>query len=362
MLSKLKRIFGSIVFLVLVVALLTQTSYALRVPMTTSEKHTQIFINGFYQEEKDSLSVVMLGSSAIYRYYVAPLAWQNYGFTSYCYASTCQSNDISEFLMQDIQSTQSPDLYVIELRQLVRSETFNLYEEDELKPDRAAAYNAFLTNSMKYSTARTKVVNEVFKEDKLSYNLDLIRNHILWKYTDVKTALKRPEKVYAEEYKMKSARTAAAHQAFVCNDLTDYAERAPLTDDAYRQMDEVFEYIRENDLKVLFISTPYVEDEHTMAIENSIEDYMKENGMDYLNCNKHYDQLGLDYSTDFYNAKHVNVLGATKVTDFLGKYITENYDINTEYTDSVKKSWDKGYELWDEHRNKQVEKVNKKLA
>ncbi len=353
---KIKRIVASIVFIAILSTLIMNVGYAMRVPTTKSEQDTQIFIKGFYSEPDDSLSVVLMGSSALYRYYVAPLAWEKFGFTSYSYASTCQSNDVTEYLMEDIQRSQTPDLYVVEVRQLVRGETFEHFGKDELPKDREDAYDSFLTNSMEYSLARFGAVNELFDTDVLSYQIDVIRNHVLWKGALEldNTALSTD---YSKEFPYKSGRTVAIQRPFKCNDLKDYKESIKLTDDAYRQMDEVFEYIKENDLNVLFVSTPYVETEQTMSIENAVEDYMKKNGMNYLNCNKYYDEMGIDFEKDFYNAKHVNVIGASKVTEFLGKYITENFEINKDYSEAVKKSWDKGYELWDAKRQQQLEKI-----
>ena len=214
---KLKRIVASVVFLAILSTLIMNVGYALRVPTTKSEQDTQVFIKGFYNEPDDSLSVVLMGSSALYRYYVAPLAWEKYGYTSYSYASTCQSNDITEYLMEDIQRSQNPDLYVVEVRQLVRGETFAHFGKDELPKERHDAYGAFLTNSMEYSLARMGTVSELFDTDVLSYQIDAIRNHVLWKSAfGLDEALSTD---YSKEFPYKSGRTVGSQRPFKCNDL-----------------------------------------------------------------------------------------------------------------------------------------------
>ena len=40
-------------------------------------------VHGFFLEPEDSLDVVLIGASQLYTGYSAPLAWRDYGFTSY---------------------------------------------------------------------------------------------------------------------------------------------------------------------------------------------------------------------------------------------------------------------------------------
>lgn len=40
-------------------------------------------VHGFFLEPEDSLDVVLIGASQLYTGYSAPLAWQQYGYTSY---------------------------------------------------------------------------------------------------------------------------------------------------------------------------------------------------------------------------------------------------------------------------------------
>ena len=43
---------------------------------------------------------------------------------------------------------------------------------------------------------------------------------------------------------------------------------------------------------------------------------------------------------DYYNPEHLNVIGSRKLTYFLGKYLTENYDIKGSHSDKTVKRWD----------------------
>ncbi len=49
--------------------------------------HNSLRIEGFYQEETDSLDVVFIGASDIYTSFMPGRAYEQYGFTSYLLAS-----------------------------------------------------------------------------------------------------------------------------------------------------------------------------------------------------------------------------------------------------------------------------------
>ena len=55
----------------------------------------------------------------------------------------------------------------------------------------------------------------------------------------------------------------------------------------------------------------------------------KENSLTYLDFNTEElsSKIEFDYSKDCENTNHLNIYGAEKVTNYIGKYISENYDI-----------------------------------
>ena len=54
-------------------------------------------------------------------------------------------------------------------------------------------------------------------------------------------------------------------------------------------------------------------------------------GLDYFNYEKMADEIGIDYSTDTYDAGlHLNLAGAEKLSKYFGEYLIENYDL-TDY-------------------------------
>ena len=73
----------------------------------------------FDAEDKNSLNAVMIGSSAIYRFYVPAQAYEEQGFTSCMISQSCQNIKAVPYIMEEAIKTQKVDLFVVETRQVV---------------------------------------------------------------------------------------------------------------------------------------------------------------------------------------------------------------------------------------------------
>ena len=133
--------------------------------------------------------------------------------------------------------------------------------------------------------------------------------------------------------------------------------RAELPENDEKVLIELLEYLKKNDLKALFIVCPYWITEEHYAVYNTISDRISEYGFDFLNTNDHYSEMNIDFSTDFYNAAHVNNLGAEKYTEYLGKYLVDKYDLPDHRDDDNYAEWWELYERFAAENEKMIAKV-----
>ena len=75
----------------------------------------------------------------------------------------------------------------------------------------------------------------------------------------------------------------------------------------------------------------------------------------------HVSSMKMDFSTDFYNRDHVNILGAEKFTRFMGKYIATYYEIPDRRGDPDFADWEAGYGPWKERVLEQKERVQEAI-
>lgn len=316
-----------IVFFAIGFLLFGAFSYILRPvdPVFFREKFT-----GFYGEEKDSLNVISIGGSSVYRYINSPRLWENYGITSYNLSTPGQSIYVIENLMEEALKTQSPDLFIIETRKFVRTADGDA-PENRLR---------LVTDNMKFSLNRLDLINNTVPDlkDRVSYYFDIINYHSNWEH------ISREAISYAgNETKafMKGWSNVSAHQAIKKKDYSRLMETAPISQEAEKALISLLEYCRGKNLPVLFVAMPYeITKRHTRK-NNYMAPIIESYGYTFLDCNNYYDEIGLDFSSDFYNTYHTNAKGALKCTDFIGNYITEHFNMKPVNQPKVKEEWEK---------------------
>lgn len=104
-------------------------------------------------------------------------------------------------------------------------------------------------------------------------------------------------------------------------------------------LDEIIEYLDENNLEALFVITPCEVSEYEQARYNYMISYVESRGYKALDVNKESDETGINFKTDFADSFHVNVLGAEKYTDYLAKFIKNNYEVADRRKDESFESW-----------------------
>ena len=134
----------------------------------------------FYAEDKNSLNAVMIGSSAIYRFYVPAQAYEEQGFTSCMISQSCQNIKAVPYIMEEAIKTQKVDLFVVETRQVV----VDLVQDPKKAKEREEKENYYLsivTSGMKQSLTRAKLIHELLIPDEENNELEwqgpLLKNH-----------------------------------------------------------------------------------------------------------------------------------------------------------------------------------------
>lgn len=103
---------------------------------------------------------------------------------------------------------------------------------------------------------------------------------------------------------------------------------------------DFIQFCRDQKLPLLFIKTPLVGNEELYGQINLIGKIAAEHDVPFLDFNHLYDEIRIDFSTDFADSGHLNVRGAQKVSEYLADYIAENYDLPDHRGDDAFNSWD----------------------
>ena len=70
---------------------------------------------------------------------------------------------------------------------------------------------------------------------------------------------------------------------------------------------------------------------------------VEERGYTVLDMREKADEIGLDYTTDYYNRSHTNMHGALKTSKYLTEFLLEKYDFEDKRGNSRYAAWDEAY-------------------
>lgn len=314
-------------------------SYLLR-PITVSRKN----ICGFYAEEKNTLDVVYIGGSAVYTYWEGLQAWNDYGYTSYNFATDAIQPQVLEYVIEEILKSQEPELLLIDLRPFQYGDELNK-QDGLINMNRTAPFRN-VSDNFKFSTNRIRMIENTSPsgEEKWTYHFELSKYHSLlgtvlsdeqWKYTD------NEEPLYTKGFWPREGVLKIDY-----SDTSDIKEMLKLEEPLDSMFKSLLAYCNDKNLKVLFVVHNYQISKEDQMKYNYMESLIEEYGHDYLNANDYFKEIGLNVQSDFYDYNHVNLIGADKYTNFLAKYIHENYELQDHRSDPDYQSWNECYAAW----------------
>ncbi len=338
-----KQAFQSLLFCVLFVCILIPLTYTLRSGGTVKN-----IFRGFYSEPQNTIDVVMIGSSPVYPCLIGPKMWGENGFTAYPLASNVQRPKAAVHLVQEALRTQSPELFIFEMRMFT-------YTDEHMMEN--MAFTRGITDNMQYSLNRIRTINDLVPDvtERYTYYFDIIKYHNNWKN------LAFPEEYTGFFYKRASSLKGYDLDEHVVSgkaaDVSDIKDQLPIPKEQEIILNELLEYLSQNNLQALFLVTPTSSTYDEQRMYNYMQEIVESQGYHFLNLNNFRDEMGIDFTTDFYDGGgHTNALGAEKCTSFIEEYLIETYDLPDKRGQNGYASWDRAYEEWKE-KAKQAKKI-----
>ena len=316
------------VFLAGFLFLLVTVTYIVRTNGGVKDRFT-----GFYAEKKNTIDVILAGSSPVYPYYSAPKLYGEYGIAAYPLSTNNQRPKAIKYLFKEAQKTQDPSLFIVELRM------FTMPDEEW---EDTMAFTRGVTDNLKYSVNRIRAINALVsdKGERYTYYFDIFKYHSNWKTMVMPSQLacwnyEKPHPLKGLE--IKTGVGPAVQEDFSCVTGTKEPPEKQL-----EVLYDLLDWLRQSGKDALFIISPYAMEEEARLQYNYLIGAIEEEGYPVLDFNAHIETIGLDFSTDFYDyGSHVNALGEGKCTAFLGEYLSQHYDL-------ADRRGQEGYESWDD--------------
>lgn len=307
--------------------------------ITAEDNRMTYIIKGFYEEPKNSLDVVFMGNSDVYRGISPIVLWDEYGIASYNFVSSGQRMWTAYYLMVECLKYQKPDLIVLNM-----DSAFNESSSSE------SNYRKVFDN-MKLSKNKINAITDSSfrnsKKEMLTYILPLARFHSRWnelKDYDFQDAFK------SEKYDFKGMDLCVDVKSYNFDNeymKKDHSEEK-IGSKCSKYLEKMVKLCKDNNIELLLIEIPSAES-WSYDLSNKTQEFADKHDLKFIDMNLNYKDFGFDWKTDTPDGgDHLNVYGAEKVSKYIGKIIQEEYNIPNRKNDENYKSWYKSSELYHE--------------
>jgi len=299
-------------------------------------------LRNFYLEERNTLDVVLIGSSENYAGYSPVLAYEEYGFTSYPYTLSANAFSLFRGQLEEVLRVQSPKVIVVDIAEAAYP-----------KSDDDTVFRQFMAG-IPLSPHKIAMIQEhTGGKAVLSYYFPFFVNHGKPAAQTVLNYIKTNLAVQKRGYSLLkgtltftgSGENWDGPYVTPVNTSGDHST-VELEPAIIEECKRVLSACKEHpEVTFVFINSP-----HRITTSEKYTDYQKINaigkliqssGYDFINLESMSDEIGLVPETDFYNNHHMNLYGQYKTTRFLCSILSENYGIGrTELSPENQEKWE----------------------
>lgn len=304
---------------------------------------------GEYYADAGGNDVIFIGDCEVYESIVPSVLWDKYGITSYVRGGAQQLVWHSYYLLKESFKYDSPKAVV-----------FNVYALKYGEPQ-SEAYNRMTFDTMRWSPTKIEGILASMTEDEsiIEYIFPLLRYHSRiteLESEDIEYWLKKPEAISDNGYLIKTG-------------VRPMPESEPITDapdelipsSSLEYLDKMRELCNENNCELILVKAPTNPRGYWWYDEwdSQINEYTEKHGLSYYNFIPYADEMGIDWQTDTYDeGLHLNVYGAEKFTEYIGKILSEEHGITSRKgEDELSSRWENHLEEY-KNRKKQMEEAN----
>lgn len=280
----------------------------------------------FYEQEKNTVDVLILGTSHAFAHFNVATLWEEHGMATYVLGGSNQPLWNSYHYLVEALKTQKPELIVLDAYGVVR--------EGDYASDDVIIKNNF---GLKWSLNKIEAFKaSIPKERWAEFFLEYKQYHT--RYTDLSE----------EDFlKDKGRRLFENYKGFYCNmdtvpvennfleKSTDTTELPEKSEQYYRK---IMELAKEEGIPMVVVMSPFPT-YYERSQSNRAAEIAAEYGVNYIDCNFYAGEMGLDYTTDAADPGHLNYRGNQKFTKYIGNYLKEHYEISDRRGEEKYESW-----------------------
>lgn len=296
----------------------------------------------FYQQDKNSLDVLYVGSSHVYNAINPIVIYENAGYTGVDLASSAQDMGTSYFYIKEALRYQQPECIILDAYGFVW-ESFSLEEN----------YKRSLDN-MRWSEVKLEAVRtwqQYHEEELLTRIFTILDYHSRWGELVEYDFSYRSDMVLMRGFAPTFESAAVSHIPF------NAEVGLEVTDRSREYFNEIVELCDENEIQLILISTPACD--WTTVQSDVVQKLADEYQVEYWDFNRsdEYESIGIYDMTDYKDRNHLNVYGAEKFSAVLADRLCEAEVIDAEHSQAAVQEWNAAVEEWRSYKASEEQKI-----
>ena len=299
----------------------------------------------YYKSEKNH-DLLIIGDCEVYQNISPITLWEEYGITSYIRGGAQQLIWQSYYMLEDALRYEVPRVVLLSVLAMKYGE-----------PQREE-YNRLNIDGMRWSTSKIGAIrtSRMPGESFLSYLFPLLRYHDRWR------------ELSSEDFKYFFRVKRVSHNGYMMRCDVKPAgvfPRAPRLPDyqfgdlSYKYLDKITQLCADYGIELVLLKAPSLFPHWYSEWDEQIVDYAEKHGLLYINSLDILDEIGIDFSTDTYNAGlHLNISGAEKMSMYLGRVLQEAFNLPDNRGDpDIYMAWLPKIDAYNEMRRAQYEEI-----
>ena len=293
--------------------------------LKSSDGYNQM--RALYKQPQDSIDVLFVGSSLVYSDISTGVLWDEYGIASYDLGAAEAPSWVSYYQLKEALKTQHPKVICYEAS-LPGMQAIQ-YQKD--------TWSSATNYGFKWSRDRIEELRVNSAEDDFYKRLNPF-NIMHGRYNDLS------EKDFDDRTDLE------AFKGFVPKErveeieptvLTGTDEMDPCSDKSEEYVRKIIQLAKDQGVPLIMFASPRKIGEPAERAYNYMDSIARSEGLEFIDFNKRYSDMDLDFSCDMAEALHLNYSGNYKFSKYLGQVLKERYDIPDRRGDDRYVSWDR---------------------
>ena len=289
-------------------------------------------------DEKNDFDVLFVGTSHILNSIYPMELWNDYGIVSYNFGGHANQVPTSYWVLKNALDYTSPKLVVMDCQSI----------SSELKYNENWYFLHLSFDAFPLTLTKLKAVNDLLDTEGVDIpQLGLERptaSSLIW---DFSVYHSRWAELTDDDFSPSINVEKGAESRIgvsVPNSISEIDEKFEGNSIGIRYLERIINECKAKGIEVLLVNPPLPATDEQRMDANRVYDIAEENNVNYINF---LDMDIVNYETDMYDPdSHLNPSGARKVTDYIGKYINDNYDIPDRRLEESYNSWYDDYDIY----------------